>query len=303
MNPLTRTSCIYCGIDLELDDDQRREMRPVLRKIEDYEPGFNLIFVPTEDKADHSASALVAEMLRLDRDETLELLRSPHPIPLGRAAKENEATVVAEKLGAAGLGILVIGDGELAFNSPPKRLRGIEFVGGAILPLLFNPADGSPPPSAVELIVTGTIVRREVSSSEKRVRGGDNRVLDSAEIGTDERVLDVYVEGDPSGFRIRENGFDFSCLGSSKKMLASENLPLLTEKLRLEFPSAAFVDSYGKMRRHLGHAWPVDETASSKGFERKSFGGYARLRTVATDNEAQFTRFSRLQISLFKRDD
>jgi hypothetical protein len=294
MNPPTRTNCIYCGSEFDLSEEQLAKIKPVIRKIEQHEPGYNLIFVPVGVEISEEVFNEAAEMLRLDPGQAKEILRSDEALPLARVAGENEASIVTDKLQAAGIEIIRIADEELAPGEPPKRLRGIEFLGGAVSPILFNPAEGSAPGAEVELIVTGTVVRREISSSEKKARGGENRVLDSMETGTDERIVDVYLKGDRGGYRIRTNGFDFSCLGSSKRLLVTENLPLLVMKFREEFPDAAFVDSYKAVRILLNEAWPVEEVSSSQGFERKGFGGFARLRSVATDNESQFTRFSKM---------
>jgi hypothetical protein len=294
-NPLTRTSCIYCGAELDLNDEQRASLRPVIRKVESYEPGFSLIYVPGDGEATGSPAADVAGMLRLEEDAAVEVLGSTFPVPLARAATENEASVVRESLEGYGVEIVVVADDELVLNTPPARLRGLEFCAGEVRPVLFNPAEGDARAAAVELAVSGTIVKREVSSSEKKAKGGEHRILDSAEIGSDEKVLDIYLAGDTLGYRIRANGFDFSCLGAAKRLLAAENLPLLEEKLKEEFPGARFVDSYSRARKFLVHAWPPEEVSSSEGFERKNFGGYARLRTLSTDNEPQFNRYSRLQ--------
>lgn len=301
-NPPTRTDCIYCGAELELTAEQRDSLRPVLKKIGDLDRGFNIIVVYGSRIADPAAAAEAAAMLRLGAAELQQMLDSGSPVPAGRAGSEAEAHIVCEKLSVLGIEAEVVSDADLAHTTPPARLRGLDFGENSIVPHLFNSDGREAKPARVALIVTGAIFRKELESTEKKKRGGESQILESTEIGSDEFLIDLYPPEEAAGFRIRGEGFDFSCLGAEKKLLASENLSLLSEKLRAAFPEARFVDDYGKLRRTLGLVWPLTESSSSAGWQRKSFGGYAVQKVTRTDNVDQFTRYSRLRHRLMLRE-
>lgn len=298
MVPATRFSCVYCGAELQLDEAQRKRIVPVARSAEDHESGFNIVSVAGSLEQLSGSIVKAAKMLGLEEEDLRTILGAEGPLPLVRTASAGEAELVKEKLSDLGIAAEVVPDEALALGSPPVRLRTLLFRSGMVEPVPFNP-DGEPPVAGkIELMVTGVLVKKEVFSTEKKQRSGGARILDSSEEGSDERVIDIYTDTASRGYRIRESGFDFSCLGDAKGLLASENLPLLIGKLRKEFPSAKIIDEYPAVRGLLGVVWPVDESSSSRGFERKSFGGYAQLRAVETNNEGQFTRWSRLNRAL-----
>jgi len=298
MCPANRARCLYCGSDLELSDKQRSRIDPVLRSAEEHETAFNLVVLPGTIRPEGEFAASAAKMLGLDVSDIPALFGAGSAMPLARTASESEAQLIADRFSTGGIELLIVPDTELDLREPPVRLRGLEFGDDGLKFHPFNSDEEAPSRGGVELIVTGTLVRREVLSTAKKQRSGSDRLLESSEEGSDERLIDLYSSAGSRGYRIHESGFDFSCLGPEKKLLASENLPLLVEKLRSAFPSARFVDTYQSLRALLGNAWPVSERTASRGFERKSFGGYARIRSTETDNEEQFTRWSRLTRSL-----
>ena len=298
MCPANRVKCLYCGSDLELSDEQMSRIDPVLRSADEHEAAFNLVLLPGAAELDGESASSAAKMLGLDPAEVPSLFSTGSPMPIARTASEAEGQLIAGRLSSGDAEVRIVPDADLGLREPPVRLRGLEFGADGVTFLPFNAEEETPSQGRVNLIVTGTLFRKEVLSTAKKQRSGSDRLLESSEEGSDERLIDLYTAANFRGYRIRESGFDFSCLGAEKKLLASENLPLLVEKLRTSFPSAEFVDSYKRLRALLGIAWPVSERTSSHGFERKTFGGYARIRSVETDNEEQYTRWSRLMRTL-----
>ncbi|HEX6280374.1 MAG TPA: hypothetical protein VFZ49_10235, partial [Pyrinomonadaceae bacterium] len=113
----------------------------------------------------------------------------------------------------------------------------------------------------------------------------------------DHAVIDLYAGDDPGGFRILPHGFDFSCLGDDKSLLALENMKILKERLRDVFRNAIFDDTYSIKLAILDQVWPRTVTNISKGMQRV---GMSVERSVgeSVSNEEQFTRYSRMRREL-----
>jgi hypothetical protein len=178
-----------------------------------------------------------------------------------------------------------------------RRLSGIDF-GDATLGLRdFNTGELTGiATNDLVLIVDGLLARSQVDSLEKkRRRSKENKVIEETATSADEAVLDLYARNDPAGFRVHLTGFDFSCLGEQKGMLATENLQLLTELLVAEAPNAKFVDTYDSVRQALGDVWDVESRKDSQGLLRVGFGKREFGTVASTSNLNQFTKYSRLQ--------
>lgn len=287
--PADRLNCLYCGAALELTDDQKMLARTVLRKVDLWESGWNVIVTSSDGGSKREAATL----LRLEGEDAESLFASESPVPAARMAVREEAEVVVKQLAALGIEAIAVADETLDPRNPPRRLRGLEFTDDAIRPVLFNDPGQDRPALKPVLFVLGFLNRKRLESTEKRSRGSE-KIIDSAETGVDETVIDIYGDSDPGGFRIRQEGFDFSCLGDKKAFTASENIRLVLQELRDRFPEAGYCGTYRASRRALGVVWPQSESMSSEGVERQSFRGYAKKKVAVTDNEEQFTRFSRV---------
>lgn len=290
-----RLNCLYCGTALELTEEQKMSARPVLRKIELWEPGWNVIAISVGPDA---ASALT-DLLRIGGEDAEELIGVGFPVPVARLSTEEEALFVVKRLSLLGIESAAVADDALDPGNAPRRLRGVEFLGSSVRPLAFNDPGPDDTEFSPEVIVEGFLNRKRLESTEKRSRRNET-ILDSSETGEDETVIDIYGPGEGRGFRIRPDGFDFSCLGTRKAFTAAENMKLLVDELRSRFPDAVWSDSYRRSRRALGIVWPQTERTSSEGVERRSFRGYAKKKVAITDNEDQFTRFSRMINTLRK---
>ena len=145
------------------------------------------------------------------------------------------------------------------------------------------------------MIITGKIFERRIEAIEKRNRKGENKILQASETAFDEFLIDIYVKDDAIGFRILEKGFDFSCLGEEKELLASKNMPKLIEKLKKLVDGGKFVDDYVSIREILGKVWEIENRTESQGFKRKGFGNLNLENLSIASNLAQFTKYSRLQ--------
>lgn len=295
-NPPTRLACFYCGAQLELNKAQSKSFRPHLRKMESWEKGFNLILSPDGQAFDEAKSSEIAKILNLEREVLQKLSDANKALPLARVESEKEAEIIRERLLELGVKTIALSDESLAVEKPQRRLRGVEFSDDKVALILFNQNEIAEIALAdLCLIVKGAIFERKVESTEKRNKKGDSKILQSSETSSDEFLIDVYSRKDATGYRIFAKGFDFSCLGAEKEILANENLKKLAQKLSETAPDAKLIEDYLKVRESLGNVWEVEERTDSQGLKTGSFGRYNVGNITTVNNSAQFTKYSRLQ--------
>ncbi|HQU83960.1 MAG TPA: hypothetical protein PKY59_12570 [Pyrinomonadaceae bacterium] len=294
-NPPNRLKCFYCAADLQLSSEQSESVKPVLRKLEMWEKGFNLIIQPDATNFGEINTAEIAKNTGFESEIVQRIVEAKKSVPLARVESENEAAIVQKILRKNGLETKIVSDESLSLNKFHRRLRGIEFFENNLILILFNQDE------IVEisredliLIVTGAIFERKTESVEKRKKG-ENKILDATETASDEMLIDIYSKNDAVGFRILSKGFDFSCLGAEKTMLATENMKRLSTKLKEFSPNAKIVSDYLSVREILGNVWEVETRKDSLGLKRHSFGKFDLANVSSSNNLQQFTRFSRLQ--------
>jgi hypothetical protein len=297
-NPPTRTSCLYCAAQLPVTEASRALQRPTLRRLEKWEQGYNVILMPgnTPDLTDETLQAM-AQLLRLSIEDAKRIIEAREPLPVARAAGQDEATLIEVKLGELSIKALVVADAELGLEEPVmKRARTLEMTETA---LVAYPAGGGEDSSVlwgeIALLVAGRLFMREIEVEERKGRKAENEIVDARELSMDEAVLDIYTSQDPNNWRIRSGNFDFSCLGESKNLLATQNFSILIETLRVRAPDALYDDSYNRVRHQLAVAWPLEQQTESRGWNRKRPGQISTESVTRSDNELQFTRYARLR--------
>lgn len=294
--PPTRGDCFYCGNPLPFAARRIQTPTPEFRKLEIWEKGFNVVVTKCRETPDFSAVNEIAEFLEFEGEDLRKILDSKKSLPLARVASNAEAKLIAEKLAAHNIESRIVADERLKPEISARRLRGIEFSGDNLIMILFNNDEIAEIfCKDLSLVVSGAIFERKIESIESIRRKEKGKVLNSNEIGSDQFVIDIYAQNDNIGYRIEQHGFDFSCLGNRKSLLAGENMKRLAEKLRAVLPQAEFDDDYLKNRAELGKIWEVQETISAGGVNRQSFGGFKRANTIIISNLTQFTRYSRLR--------
>jgi hypothetical protein len=279
---------MYCGVGLEGVGITRFD----IREPESWENGFNVILVEARDADVDQAVAFLVSVLREERENAKATLTSGKTLPLARVESEEQAAGIAEKLQAVGVKTLVVADTALQSNTPPTRLRSLSFEGEELkLELFSNGEIRSLMNRELALIVPGMIIERRTESVERRKLRGAKTVSET-EMSSDEPVIDIYSNSEPAGWRIPATGFDFSCLGSAKSLIVSENMKRLVAKLVEFSPTATVVDDYMAVRSTLEHAWPSEARKDSEvlGLKGKEFA-----RRLTTTNSTQFTKYSRLQ--------
>lgn len=295
-NAPTRAKCFYCGAELVFSETQAQLLKPNLRKLELWEKGFNIIYLPDAQKYDERKLSAANEILKLEKEILQKLFAAEKPLPLARIETRQEAEIIQKRLREHSIETVVLSDEDLAFEKPPQRLRGIEIFDDKLALILFNQDEVHDVQNEdLALVVSGTIFQKKIEAIEKRDKKGANKILQSTETASDEVLIDIYTKQNKNGFRILEKGFDFSCLETQKGILARENMKRLTEKFREIAPRIKIVDNYLPVRESLGNVWEVELKNDSIGLTRESFGKFNMGNVTTADNLAQFTKYSRLQ--------
>lgn len=292
-NPPNRLKCLYCGRGLEIPTHLAGPIHPDLRKLESWERGVNIIFrgiseVESVDKA--------AAILSLAREDLLKVVEAGEGIPVARVESEREAQLVIERLEKLGFQCSPVSDHALALDRSNIRVNGFE-----LLPEQFGVRDFNTSEITrfaayeIALIVEGVISKTKIDSIEKRRIRGESKLLDQSMIAADDPILDIYPANADVGFRVFPMGFDFSCLGDQKSLLARENWGRLVDMLKASLPNARFDDSFRRIRDSLAIVWPIEVRNETKGMIQTGFGKREFGSVSTTSNLEQFNRYSRLQ--------
>jgi len=293
LSPPDRATCLYCGKELPVTEISKNVAPKHLRRPESWENGFNIIFISvTEDAADVNVQT-AADALSVDAQIIKKTVDLGGPLPLFRAGSEADAMRLSTFLRSNGLACAIIADEMLAADTPPRRVRRVDFSDDAIRLALFNTGEiVEANREEVGLFVTGAIIETKTETSEKRKRG-KSEVLDQAEVSSDETVLDIYLRDDAMGYRITAAGFDFSGLGAKKTLLAVNNMKTLADELFRLAPEAKQAN-YFECDAVLNKVWELDERTATDGLQRVGLGKTAIKRTGRASNLRQFTKFSRM---------
>lgn len=299
-NAPTRASCLYCGAALEITEAQSKFVRLDLRPLESWEKGFNLILTGAPENFDDAATAKIAALLRLEAPILQRIIESKKPLPVARVETRSAAEIIQKKLlETANVETKIIADEQLNARNPPRRLRAMDFTDDRLVLVFFNGEETAEIAwTDLVLIVTGAIFERRVETTEARAKGGDSKLLEQNETASDEILIDVYSRDDSVGFRVEQQGFDFSCLAAEKGFLAAENLRALVKRLRERAPHAKIVEDYMRIRAPLSAIWAVEEQTESRGLKRDRFAKFNRENVTTITNATQFAKYSRLQRQL-----
>lgn len=293
-NPPNRPACVYCGKALDATD--RSTAKLTLRQPETWESGWNVILFPNLNDPRPNIAALAA-IIGGDAERLNLLVDAAAPLPITRLAVETQAAAVVKKLSGLGLDCRIVSDTELDVDSAPTRLKRIDINDDGLIVYEFN--TGEPHKIArddLALLITGTLLSSRTDSLEKkRRRGKATKLLDEMTTDSDEAVLDIYSRRDPHGWRIQLAGFDFSCLGKDKGLLAGENLRHLVAVLSEYAPNAKVITAYALITHALDDVWPTESRKDPQGLQRAGFGKVEFGSVASTNNVTQFTKYSRLQ--------
>lgn len=296
INSPNRLKCMYCGAALALNDEQTARVTPHLRKLENWESGFNLIYLAREKEAiSATATAQISKILDFETETLQKIFDLRKPLPLARAESIVEAEILQKRLHEFGLETNIISDKSLSAAEFPKRLRGLEFSDSEITLILFNNDEVETiKKDDLALIVAGAVFEKTIQAFEAKKKG-EVKILNTSETASDELLIDIYSKNDPNGYRILTKGFDFSSLGGEKGILARENIKKLIARLQAANSQVKLIDDYMTIRGVLGEIWEIEEHKDSQGLTRQRFGKIDLSSVSSSSNLKQFTKYSRLQ--------
>jgi hypothetical protein len=301
-NPPTRANCFYCGAELPRTEKAIAQRQPRLRQPEKWEEGYNVVLAERATQSEELLSE-VSSLLRLGQEEAARILEAAKPLPLARVDSMEEARLVEERLRALGLSVLVLSDKDLLMGDENRRqARSFEFADDS---LVIRAAGGAEVWrtgwSDLALLVTGRLLVRRVEMEERQKRNGSEAV-EAREMTGDVLLLDIYTRARDGGWRVVSDSFDFSCLKERKALVASQNFATLVEALRERSPGVMVDDSYNRLRQAMASVWPPEERVESRGLRRERPGRFNTEAVMTSDNEGQFTRYSRLRHQLLLRE-
>lgn len=296
-NPPTRMNCMYCNVPLPMNESSARLRKPILRRPEKHQVGYNTIFLPSGQAFSAEAIGEAAALLKLKEPELERILAEGVPLPLARTASREEAELIRERMQALGFRVVTLGD-----EGTIKRVRSMAFDGSQVV---MNPdakEEVAAPWSNILLLVPARLIEKRVEVKEVKNRRAENEILDASEFFSDETVLDIYLSTHAETWRVSATGFDFSCLGSEKALIANENMTRLQRRLVSQATNARFDDSYNRLRSVLDLVWGPEQETKSSGWRRERPGKLSLGMATINSNESQFTRYSRLLYYVMSHD-
>lgn len=295
-NPPTRVTCLYCVAPLPLTESSARLRKPVLRPPEKHQLGYNNILLAQDQAVAGEVITEAAALLKLTPENIQEVLAQGLPLPVARTASREEAELVSARLQELGLQCSMLSDEDLGLADLVKRVRSISFDDTSLTmqDIEFSWAD-------IELILPARLFETRFEMKERMTRKPEKDILDTSEFFRDEAVIDFYVARHSSTWRVSANGFDFSCLGKEKSLLANENFGKLQRLIVSKAVNARVDESYNRVRNLLELAWAIQPDTESSGWRRERPGKLSVGMATIKSNESQFTRYSRLRYYLISR--
>lgn len=297
-NPPTRVSCLYCVAPLPLTESSARLRKPVLRQPEKHQLGYNNILLPAEQAVSTEIITQAAALLKLSPENVQQLIAARLPMPVARTASSAEAELVTLRLRELGLRCVTVSDEELGLASADnvlKRVRAMSCADERLVIYQSGTEELSISWSDVILILPARLIETRVEIKERMTHKKENEILDTNEFFRDEVIVDFYTATDSFTWRVSANGFDFSCLGKEKALVANENIGRLQRLMAGKAVNAVVDDSYRQVRNLLELAWPTQAETESSGWRRERPGKLSVGVATTKSNESQFNRYSRLR--------
>ena len=297
-NPPTRVSCLYCVAPLPLTESSARLRKPVLRQPERHQLGYNNILAPVEREVATEIVTEAAALLKLSTENVERLMSQSVAMPVARTASREEAELVTLRLRDLGFSCVTVSDEELglaASDNVLKRVRAMSFADERLLISHSGTDETNVSWSDVILILPARLIETRLEIKERMTRKPEKEILDTSEFFRDEAVIDFYTTADSFTWRVNATGFDFSCLGKDKALVANENIGRLQRLIVGKALNARFDDSYQRVRNLLDLAWSTQSEMQSSGWRRERPGKLSVGSATTKSNEPQFTRYSRLR--------
>lgn len=263
------------------------------------ESGYYLVLLPLLDRqVGESSIAEAAISLKLKPEDLSRSIAAAQPLPLARIPAADEAAAIAERLRGLGLESVIISHDDLHLELSSTQIRALECSDDSVTAVTtVGRARISSSWDESTLLVAGRLLSNRVEV-EERSRRGRKQTVDSRELSTDDSVLDIYSRTEVANWRIAAGAFDFSCLGPAKGVTTFQNFTALIDFLRERAAGAKLDDSYMRVRPLLESVWPLEQQINKGAMRRRGSGRFDAATVTTTDNEGQFTRYSRLRYCL-----
>ena len=299
-NPPTRVACLYCGAPLPITEESAPLRKPVLKPPEKHQTAYNNILLPNKPDVPDEDLTQAADLLKLSTENLKRIIAEQVPLPVACTASREEAELVFNRLRDVGLQTIVLSDDELgASETSVKRIKSMTVDDEcATLQQAGTREQIEVRWRDIVLVVTGRLFTKRVEIQERKSRRGESEIVQSSEFSNDEAVIDFYTSTHPQTWRVNANGFDFSCLGNQKTLIANENISRLQQFIAANGSKARVDDSYKRLRQMLDLVWASQQETRSSGWRRERPGKLSVGLSTINSNEIQFTRYSRLQLYL-----
>jgi hypothetical protein len=288
-NPPTRAKCLYCGAELGISVQPSMPAAGALAKPET-DDLFHVVLLTTAfDQREPSAE--FARLINLSLEE-LNVLLNGYAAPLFCSKAASEADAVCDKLRAIGIDAVTVSDQQLRLEAAPTQVSALTITADALTASVRRTGERlSARWDDIVVIVLGRLyfTTREV----EQTTGKSTKVIEERQITSDEAVIDVYMRENDCVWQIRSGSFDFSCLAANKRPTAFENFSALKNLLKENATNSIFDGGYLRMRAVLSKVWPPETKVVATEKRRALMGAFDTTAT-ASDNELQFTRYSRL---------
>ena len=257
--------------------------------------GFYVVLsAPTNELPDELRLEQIATRSGIKPADLQAALAVGKRLPLFEVDTAEQAHQFVVDFRALGIQTTSVKDDEYNSSSAHKKIRALEFSSAGVTGfvgvsgecLFENWSD-------LILMVVGRLQTNNVEDVTRR-KHGEQKPVDRRELIDDESVIDVYSRSNREGWRILAGSFDFSCLTERKRITAFENFRALIELFRERAENMEVENSYLKVRSLLTQVWPLRAETRTGGWRRSGGGKYELSTLTTTDNEAQFTSYSRL---------
>jgi hypothetical protein len=294
-NPPTRQTCLYCGERLLATEpieapNVESDATPVATA-----PSFYVVLpVGPNGSLDEAVLERVASHSELKLPDLKSALRAGGALLLAQTNTSKQAEDLIDEFRTLGIQTTLIANEELNAKSINKKVRAFELSDDGLTGLagvsgerLFEKWGD------LTLIVSGRLQINNVEDVVRRKRGGQKPV-DRRELTNVESIFDLYSRSATEGWRVAADSFDFSCLGEGKGITAFENFRALIKLLAERAANIEVDESYLAIRPLLATVWPWGASTRSGGWRRSGAGKFDISTVTSTDNETQFSNYSRL---------
>jgi len=296
-NAPIRQTCLYCGASLlttEPIEAPQVTSDATPAAAADATCFYVVLQVDPDASLDESVLTQVASRAEIKPPDLMSALRAGGALPLAQANTSKQAEDLIDEFRALGIQTALIRDEELNASSINKKVRAFELADDGVTGLagvsgerLFEKWDD------LTLIVSGRLQMNNVEDVVRRKRGGQKPV-DHRELTNAESLFDLHSQSGTEGWRILADSFDFSCLGERKGITAFENFRALIRLLSERAAHVKVDESYLAVRPVLARVWPLGASTRTGGWRRSGAGKFDISTVTSTDNETQFSNYSRM---------